>query len=114
MDQLSAIENSRWACDALLSDGRPVHLRMAGPDDRERLRAFHARLSKETVYFRYFSVKPRLTEPWIDAFTRVDPPRHVVLFAIEGDDVIAMASYDRCADTDTAEVAFVVERCAPP
>jgi acetyl coenzyme A synthetase (ADP forming)-like protein len=109
MDQLSAIDDSRWACDVLLSDGRPVHLRMARPDDRERLRAFHARLSKDTVYFRYFSVKPRLSERWIDAFTRVDPPRHVVLFAIEVDDVIAMASYGRCADTDTAEVAFVVD-----
>ena len=48
--------------NALLSDGRPVHLRMARPDDRERLRAFHARLSKETVYFRYFSAKPRISE----------------------------------------------------
>ena len=112
MDQpldLPATEDSRWACDVLLSDGRPVHLRMARPDDRERLRAFHARLSKETVYFRYFSAKPTLSERWIDVFTRVDPPRHLVLFALEGDDVIAMASYDRCGDTDSAEVAFVVD-----
>jgi len=98
-----------WACDALLSDGRPVHLRMARPDDRERLRAFHARLSKETVYFRYFSAKPKLSDRWIETFTTVDPPRRVVLFALEGDDVIAMASYDRCGETDAAEVAFVVD-----
>src|SRR5688572_32271551 len=82
---------------------------MARADDRERLRAFHARLSKETVYFRYFGAKPRLPERWLDAFTRSEPPRHVVLFAIEGNDIIAMASCERCGDTDSAEVAFVVD-----
>jgi len=100
---------SRWACDVLLADGRPAHIRPARPEDREQLRAFHARLSKETVYFRYFSAKPRLTDPWLDAFTQVDPPRHLVLFAFAGDELIGMASYDRLGDTDTADVAFVVD-----
>jgi succinyl-CoA synthetase alpha subunit/L-amino acid N-acyltransferase YncA len=98
-----------WAHDVLLSDGRPVHLRPARPEDRERLRAFHSRLSKETVYFRYFSPKPQLSDRWLDALTQLDPPRHLVLLALAGDELIAMASYDRCGATDTAEVAFVVD-----
>jgi acetyl coenzyme A synthetase (ADP forming)-like protein len=106
---MEAERDSHWAHDVLLSDGRPVHVRPARPDDRERLRAFHARLSKETIYFRYFSAKPQLSDRWLDAFTHVDPPRHLVLFALAGDDLIGMASYDRCAGTDTAEVAFVVD-----
>jgi RimJ/RimL family protein N-acetyltransferase len=103
------MDDSQWSCDTVLPDGRPVHLRMARPDDRARLAAFHARLSKETVYFRYLSAKPKLADRWLDAFTHVDPSRHVIVFALEGDDVIAMASYDRCGDTDGAEVAFVVD-----
>ena len=101
--------DARWASDVQLLDGRPAHLRMAHADDRERLRALHARLSKETVYFRYFSAKPKLSERWIDVLTHVDPKRHVVLLALEGDDAIAMASYDRRGDTDCAEVAFLVD-----
>jgi GNAT superfamily N-acetyltransferase len=101
--------DARWARDVRLLDGRSAHLRMAHADDGERLRALHARLSKETVYFRYFSAKPRLSERWIDVLTHVDPSRHVVLLALEGDEVIGMASYDRSGDTDSAEVAFLVD-----
>jgi GNAT superfamily N-acetyltransferase len=99
----------RWACDVVLKDGRPIHLRPAEPRDRELLRAFHAGLSRQTVYFRYFTAKPRLPDRYVDTFTRVDPSRHMVLFAFAGDVLIAMASYDRCGDTDSAEVAFVVD-----
>ena len=106
---MQADVDSRWACDVLLSDGRPAHVRPARPDDRERLRAFHARLSKETIYFRYFSAKRELSDRWLDVFTDVDPPRRLVLLALAGDDLIGMASYERCGDTDTADVAFVVD-----
>jgi acetyl coenzyme A synthetase (ADP forming)-like protein len=102
-------EPLHFAGDVVLADGRPVHVRAARAGDREALRAFHARLSPETVYFRYFSAKPRLSERFVDAFTRVDPENHLVLFAIAGEEIVGMASYHRLARGDAAEVAFVVD-----
>ena len=34
-----------WEADAVLADGGTVHLRPITPDDADRLRAFHSRLS---------------------------------------------------------------------
>jgi len=99
----------RFECDVLLADGRPVRVRAARAGDREALRAFHARLSPETVYFRYFSAKPRLSERFLETFTHVEPESHMVLLGIAGDDIVAMASYHRLAGGDAAEVAFVVD-----
>jgi hypothetical protein len=38
-----------------LSDGRQVGIRPIGPDDHERLRASHARLSPESRYRRFLA-----------------------------------------------------------
>ncbi len=100
---------TRWESDVLLADGRPVRVRLARADDGARLRAFHARLSPDTVYLRYFSAKPRLSQRFIDAFTHVNLPRHAVLFALDGDAIVAMASYDRVGESDAAEFAVVVD-----
>ncbi len=100
--------DARWESDVPLADGRTVRVRPARPEDAEALRAFHAGLSPETVYLRYFSAKPRLSQRFVDVFTHVDFARHAVLFALHGSAIIGMASYDRLADTDAAEVAVVV------
>ncbi len=100
---------ARWESDVLLSDGRPLHVRLSRADDAESLRAFHARLSPETVYLRYFSAKPRLSQRFVDAFTHVDLDRHAVLFALDGAAIVAMASYDRLGGSDAAEFAVVVD-----
>ncbi len=44
----------------MLSDGGTVHIRPVRPDDAGRVAAFHARQSRESIYFRYFSPMPRL------------------------------------------------------
>ncbi len=51
-----------WEADVLLRNGRPIHLRPITPADGDALRAFHASLSDRTVYFRFFSAKPELTD----------------------------------------------------
>jgi acyl-CoA synthetase (NDP forming)/GNAT superfamily N-acetyltransferase len=99
---------AQWEMDAVLADGATVHLRPMRPDDDHALVAFHARLSPETVYLRFFSPRPRLADRDVQRFTQVDYRNRMAFVAILHDDVVAVARYDRLADPAEAEVAFVV------
>jgi acyl-CoA synthetase (NDP forming)/GNAT superfamily N-acetyltransferase len=98
---------AHWEADVVLRDGRTCHVRPITPDDADRLVAFHALLSPETIYFRFFAPYPELTERDIERFTTVDNDNRVALVATEDDELIAVARYDRL-DSRDAEVAFVV------
>lgn len=104
----SARVDETWESDVVLADGGTVHVRPIRPEDADRLVAFHARLSPESVYFRFFSPKPRLTEREVEKFTTVDMDQRVALVALLHDDIIAVARYDRWPGRDEAEVAFTV------
>jgi RimJ/RimL family protein N-acetyltransferase len=86
-----------------------VELRGIRPDDAERLTAFHAALSDETRYRRFFSPHPVLSRDEIRHFTSVDGQDRVALVAIDHDAIIAVSRYDRDPrQPGSAEVAFVV------
>ena len=93
----------------MLSDGGTVHVRPVRPSDADALVAMHARLSPESIYFRFFSPKPRLTDKEIERFTTVDFYDRVALVAMLGDDMVAVARFDRWQQEDEAEVAFTVD-----
>lgn len=97
-----------WEWDALLADGSPVHVRPIGPDDADRLVAFHGRLSPQTVHYRWFTAHPQLSEHEVERFTHVDHVDREALIALRGDDIVAVARYERLPGSDDAEVAFVV------
>ena len=100
-----------WEADVVLADGGTAHLRPIRPGDAEPLRAFHSRLSPESIYYRFFSPRPRLTDREIEHFTTVDYRDRVALICTVGDDMIAVVRYDKYDKTDAsqAEVAFLVE-----
>jgi acetyl coenzyme A synthetase (ADP forming)-like protein len=98
----------RWASDVVLVDGGTVHVRPIDPADGPALVAFHGRLSPDTVYSRFFSVKPTLSEAEVERFTHVDHDARVALVAELGDRLVGVARYDRTANDREAEVAFVV------
>lgn len=97
-----------WASDAVLVDGGTVHVRPIGPADADGLRAFHAGLSEETVYLRFFTAHPELSRSEVEHFTHVDHHDRVALVAELGDHLVGVARYDRLPGTDTAEAAFVI------
>jgi acetyl coenzyme A synthetase (ADP forming)-like protein len=99
---------TQWECDSVLVDGRPVHIRPVRPDDADKIIRFHAGLSEESIYLRFFSALKRLPDALLHRFTHVDYDARVVLLALLGDQAIALASYDRAADKAEAEVAFAV------
>src|ERR1700704_1831388 len=106
---MTAVDLSRWEGDVVLSDGGTVHVRPIRPADADALVALPGRLSPESIYFRFFSPKPRLTAKEVERFTTVDFHDRVALIALLGDDMIAVARFDRWQQEDEAEVAFTVD-----
>ena len=100
-----------WEADVVLADGGTAHLRPIRSGDADLLRAFHSRLSPESIYYRFFSPRPRLTDREIEHFTTVDYQDRVALICTVGDEMVAVVRYDKYDKTDTsrAEVAFLVE-----
>jgi acyl-CoA synthetase (NDP forming)/GNAT superfamily N-acetyltransferase len=98
-----------WEADVVLSDGGTVHLRPIIPDDAQKILALHGRLSERTRYFRYFAPYPHMSQKDLTRFSVVDHHGRVAFGAFLGDELIAVGRYERLADSDSAEVAFVVE-----
>ena len=101
--------------DVALKDGTVVRIRPIRPEDAELEARFIKRVSPESSYFRFFTVKPDLTEEELSYFTRVDYDHRMAFVAIQDDEMVAVGRYDlieeETADgTDgIAEVAFLVE-----
>jgi acyl-CoA synthetase (NDP forming)/RimJ/RimL family protein N-acetyltransferase len=99
-----------WEADVVLADGGTAHLRPIRADDAGLLREFYARLSPESIYYRFFSPRPRLTDGEIEHFTTVDYDDRVALIVTIGGAMVAVVRYDRLRPgAESAEVAFLVE-----
>jgi acyl-CoA synthetase (NDP forming)/RimJ/RimL family protein N-acetyltransferase len=99
---------SHWEADVVLADGGTAHIRPIRPVDADLLRSFYSRLSEESIYFRFFGPRPRLTDREVSWFTNVDYTDRVALIATIGADMVAVIRYDR-VEPGEAEVAFLVE-----
>jgi GNAT superfamily N-acetyltransferase len=93
----------------VVADGLRYHVRPIRPDDGPRLLELHGRLSRRSVYLRFFGPHPTLSKAEVKRFTEVDYEGRLALVATIGDDLIAVARYDRSPGTSEAEVAFVVD-----
>ncbi len=99
----------------LLGDHTPVQVREIRSDDDDALRAFHGRLSPESIVLRYFGPHPRLSDAEVERFTCVDGVDRFALVdeqaprAGGASEIVAVARYDRAPGSDRAEVAFVVD-----
>jgi GNAT superfamily N-acetyltransferase len=94
--------------DVASADGLRYRLRAIRPDDAARLVEFHGALSAHSVYLRFFSVHPRLSDAEVARFTTVDGVNRLALVATVGDRLIGVGRFDREAGNPEAEVAFVV------
>jgi GNAT superfamily N-acetyltransferase len=105
-------EAAQLAAPLTLRDGATVRMRAIRADDTERLRAFHSRLSSNTIYLRFFTPMPELSLPNAQRMTHVDYESRMALVATTGtsDDerIVAVVCYERLEPT-VGEVAFVVD-----
>jgi acyl-CoA synthetase (NDP forming)/RimJ/RimL family protein N-acetyltransferase len=99
----------RWAAEVVLTDGSTAHLRPIRPDDGDQIRAFHSRQSRESVYFRYFSPHPDLSDDEVRHLTHVDGVDRMAFVAERNGELIGVARYDRFVDKPVAEVAFFTD-----
>lgn len=97
-----------------LRDGTELSLRPIRPDDAPRLQALHARLSPETIYLRFLSAHPTLSQTEAERLANVDQENRMALVATRsknGEDlIVGVARYATLdARPDEAEAAIVVE-----
>jgi len=102
--------------DYFLRDGTPVHIRAIRPDDKQRLLDGFHQLTRESIYYRFFTHKHELTEKELQFFTEVDFNYHVAIVAdvpnTDGENDIGIGRYvefkDKGGSKRVAEVAFAV------
>ncbi|HMJ76782.1 MAG TPA: GNAT family N-acetyltransferase, partial [Iamia sp.] len=99
----------QWEADVVLSDGGTMHVRPIRPDDGERLLTFHERQSPESIYFRYFSPRPRLSATDVERLTSVDGVDRMAFVGLINDEMVGVARYDRYPAQTVAEVAFFTD-----
>ena len=85
-------------------------VRPATPDDIARVTATYRRLSPESVYRRFFTSLPDPARFVERQLALLDHHDHEALVVLDGDDVVAIAQWDRlgCCP-DEAEMAITVE-----
>jgi GNAT superfamily N-acetyltransferase len=99
--------------ERLLSEPAPdpgYEIRPIDPDDVDGLRGLFRRLSPESRYFRFLNPVTEPAESCLHYLAEVDHQNRDALVATVGEQVVAVARYDRDrADPHNAEVAVVVE-----
>lgn len=100
---------SRWEADVILADGGTMSVRPIRPDDAELILAFHERQSPQSIYFRFFSPRPRLSSRDLERFTHVDYVDRMAFVGLLGDELVGVARYDRHQGRSDAEVAFFID-----
>ena len=103
----------QYAAESIMRDGGSIHIRAMRPDDKQRLLDHFSRLSAQSVYFRFFRAKKRLTDEELVQFTEVDFGRNAALVATLGqgeeERIIGVGRYAAVdSDATRAEIAFAV------
>jgi RimJ/RimL family protein N-acetyltransferase len=102
--------------DVTLAGGGQIHVRPIRPDDAPRLQALHSRLSRDSIFFRFFSPLPALSDARAAYFTAVDYQTRMAIVALDRptdqpaaeEQIIGVCRYDLLNDT-RAEIALIVE-----
>lgn len=98
----------QYDSSVVLRDGSTLHVRPVRPEDEARLGELHDRLSRESLYFRFFSI-PKVNPAEVARLLNADQERRFVLVGESGGHISAVASYDRDDRApDRAEVAFTI------
>ncbi len=97
-----------WETDILLKNGSTAHLRPIRPTDGPGLNDLLSRMSRESVYHRFFRVKKRLEPDEIEYFTVLDYTDRMAFVVTRDESIIGVGRYDRHGRGTVAEVAFAV------
>jgi RimJ/RimL family protein N-acetyltransferase len=105
------LQAAAYSAVETLRDGRRVEIRALRPDNRDGLFAALGRVSAQSLYRRFFSVKRHFTEKETSFFLNVDFTSHVALVAVineAGRSVIVGGGRYVIVSAGRAEAAFAV------
>ncbi|MBX9667654.1 MAG: GNAT family N-acetyltransferase [Candidatus Obscuribacterales bacterium] len=104
-----------YTADEIIRDGRALTIRALHQEDRELWQDVWEHLGPESIYYRFFSPKRKMSDAEVAYFTQLDFVTHVALIAIihnttDGDTPCAIGRYHVVGTSqDTAEIAFAVD-----
>lgn len=92
-------------------DGAALTVRPIETTDVEELARMFGKLSRESIYFRFFSPLLQVPNVMLRTMTEVDHCRRDAVVAVDGAEIVALASYDAMPPPASreAEIAIVVE-----
>jgi acetyltransferase len=112
-EEASASYSQHYETNVYAKDRFPIRIRAVKPTDALLLREFFARLSTETIYFRFLRGLKSLSQQWLDRFTRIDYERDVAMAAVEDSDarekLLAICHIFRQPGSVRGEVGIVVD-----
>ena len=93
----------------LLKDGRSILLRLAAPEDADRVEQFINSRTKQTLALRFMAGVARVSRKFVEDLCECDPRRWACLLAVEGEDqrILGLGNYVGDGG-NLAEVAFLV------
>ena len=109
------IDACDYRSDETLRDGTPITIRAVRADDRDRIAQAFAALDRESIYTRFFTNKPALSDAELARLDAMDFVNEVMLVATimrsGAEIVIGSARYiaDPSVAGRAAEIAFTVE-----
>jgi GNAT superfamily N-acetyltransferase len=96
--------------DLTLRDGERVRVRPIRPADAAQLAALHARLSKDSIYRRYFGFKAVLSPAEIQRFTGIAEEWRFALVGVRSTgSLVGVARYEGQSGRNDAEIALIVD-----
>lgn len=98
---------AHWEADVVLRDGRTCHIRPIKSTDGPALEEFHATLSEDTLYMRYFTASKELMARDIERLLKADYREHVSLMALVAGSVVGVGAYDSVGRAE-GEIAFTI------
>lgn len=106
----------QFSSHVVLQNDTSILLRAIRADDKQRLIDGFHRLTGNSIYFRFFSGKKKLTQKELKYFTEIDFEHHVAIVAIivndEQEEIIGVGRYVELEAKGTekvAEVAFAID-----
>lgn len=106
----SRLPDGHWI--ETLNDGSHVLVRPITPEDRERERAFIARLSPESRHFRFLDEMRDASPALLDQLVNVDPHKDMAFIALVHDDgllrEVGVSRYSASGDDGQCECAVTV------
>ena len=102
-------EMQKYTKEFLARNGKVVTFRPLSPKDDEKVLLFYQSLSRETVFFRFFSTKKTIKLRQIRKYTRIDYHKQIII-VVEYQDIIIGLGHLIATEKDkkSAEMAVIL------